>query len=142
MKKRATPKSVIATATSRLHGLLRSPKTKEGLSAALSDLDLSIHFLSGWLSRELKAGRVMQAHRKFQGRTQYVMCSTPVDPPNTESIYPAWLDCRNLPAYDRRHYCANLDHLTPQQEQEESELNNEKTHRRLELDVECCPAGR
>ena len=141
MKKRATPKKVIAAATARLHGLLKSPKTKEGLNAALADLDLSIHFLSGWLSREMKAGRVMQAHRKFEGRDQYVMCCTPVEPPNFESVYPAWLDCRNLPAYDRRHYCANLDHLTPQQEQEESEMKNEETYRRSELNAERSIAG-
>jgi hypothetical protein len=123
MKKRATPKKTLDKAAARLTALLRSPKPKAGLVAAVKDLGLTHHFVSGWISREVKADRVMPVHYKAAEDKHYVLCDAPA-PDDTQpppSAYPSWMEPRSVPRYAQRRLCANLDPSNTQQEQEESE---------------------
>ena len=70
MKKRATPKATLDRAARRLTALLKTPKTRRGMTAALSDLTLSQWFVSGWLSREMKAVRVIEVHQRIRVQKQ------------------------------------------------------------------------
>jgi hypothetical protein len=126
VKKRATPKGTLVRAARRLSALLKTPKTKRGMAAAVSDLALSQWFVSGWLSREMKAGRVIEVHQRVRGQKLYVLATTQVEPPKVDTIYPAWLCPQEVPQYASRRYCANLDPFDPEKQQQESESEHDE----------------
>lgn len=89
-----TKKETLEKASRLLEGLLRSPKTRPGLIAAVAP-GLSKNFVFGWLTEAIRTGRVtvLKTHELPQYQlTEYVVIEKP-----KEGGYPAWLDPRVIP---------------------------------------------
>jgi hypothetical protein len=89
-----TKRSKIEAAQALLEGLLRSPKTRNGLIAAVSP-GLSKNFVFGWLSDQIRIGKVTVL--KTMDPPQYQMTSYVVIEQPRESDFPSWLDPRSVP---------------------------------------------
>ena len=86
-----------------LRGLLRSPKTRQGLAAALADRGLSESVVDGWLARSLAAGLVAKARCGETDTFLYVLSGREARLPGKGSCLPAWLDPPiTLPEYSQR----------------------------------------
>lgn len=81
-----------------LRALLRSPKTKEGLAAAVADQGLSKAAVDGWLTLALDAGEVLTVSsaispsRVTRHTRLYVLAGQEVQVIQPPSIFPAWMD--------------------------------------------------
>lgn len=78
-----------------LRSLLRTPKSRAGLVAAVVKSHISRNYVFGWLAERRRDG-TLTVHKSgptvmFQ-ITKSVVCESA-----SESIYPAWLDPRSLP---------------------------------------------
>lgn len=96
-------KSVVRKADALLSRLLRTPKTRPGLIAAISGTGVSKNFLYGWLTDQVRTGKV--AALKSTKPLSYQMASLVIQERPPEGIYPAWLEPRFLPqASSRKAY--------------------------------------
>lgn len=89
-------KSVVRKADALLSRLLRTPKTRPGLIAAISGTGVSKNFLYGWLTDQVRTGKV--AALKSTKPLSYQMASLVIAEQPPEGVYPAWLEPRTLPA--------------------------------------------
>lgn len=83
-----------------LDSLLRSPKTREGLIAAVSDT-MTKNFVFGYLAERMRTGMVTvlkTGDRPLYQMTEYVVIEKPAP-----SEFPAWLDPRHIPTGMSRH---------------------------------------
>lgn len=77
--------------------LLRTPKTRRGLIAAVSDQGMSSKFVEGWLVERCRSGTVTQLKSQnprapFFQLSKYLASETPA-----EGQFPSWLEPRGLP---------------------------------------------
>ena len=75
--------------------LLRTPKTREGLVAAVTSRMISRRFVFGWLTEQTRNGNVVVL--KSSGRVAYQLKGFEIREPTATSAYPSWLDPRALP---------------------------------------------
>ena len=111
MSRRAGSKTERARAVDKLlRRLLRTPKTRAGLIAAVSSHQVSNHFVYGWLSENQRNGTVTVL--KSGGRLfQYQISEHVVIETAAPGQFPAWLEPRTLPmASARRIY---IDGVSP-----------------------------
>ena len=86
-----------------LRALLRSPKTRQGLVAALSDRGLSESVVDGWLAQSLAAGLVAKARCGETDTFLYVLSGREARLPGKDTCLPVWLDPPiTLPEYSQR----------------------------------------
>lgn len=103
---RAKPDSRAAQARAAertLLALLRTPKTRPGLIAAVAAKNITRRFVFGWLSEQVRGGRLLVL--KSSRQVMYQLGTGSVDETPHEGNYPAWLEPRALPtANSRRTY--------------------------------------
>lgn len=78
-----------------LLALLRTPKTRSGLIAAVSGESISRRFVFGWLSERSRTGLVVVL--KSAATVTYQLATHCITERPFEGQYPAWLDPRALP---------------------------------------------
>jgi hypothetical protein len=78
-----------------LEGLLRTPKTRGGLVAAVITNHISRNFVFGWLSEKSRDGTLTKL--KSGSNVMYQIAKHVVVEVPAESAYPSWLDPRWLP---------------------------------------------
>lgn len=78
-----------------LRRLLRTPKTRAGLIAAVKNKDISRNFVFGFLSISARTGEV--AKLKSTQPPSYQLSTCVKETPSAKGIYPAWLEVRVLP---------------------------------------------
>lgn len=111
-------------ASKRLKALLKSPKTRAGLVAAVADLGLDEWFVQGWLSTEVTAKRVIKIHMHREKAEMFVHCTVPQEIVGRETVFPSWLEPAKVPVYgERRLYSLGMGQPV-QPEQEEQGHNN------------------
>lgn len=83
-----------------LRALLRTPKSREGLVAAVVNERITRNFVFGWLAEQVRTGVVVQIpngkRRSYQIVGEFVAATS------YETLYPSWLDPRTLPTATRR----------------------------------------
>lgn len=105
MRKRPDSKAGRLRAVDRLiRGLLRTPKSRAGLIAAVAGSGLSRNFIYGWLSERRRDGTVTvlkgSGTQILYQITTHVVIETP-----SPSVYPPWLEPKTIPmANTRRVY--------------------------------------
>lgn len=100
MVKKYTPSKVSAKVDRLLRGLLRSPKAKPGLIAAVASHGVTEKFVNGWLIASLQSGQVVK-----HGGGRYVTYQMTADvlvAPDLYSEFPEWLCPRTLPITTKR----------------------------------------
>lgn len=109
-------RSVVRKADSLLSGLLRTPKTRAGLIAAISGTGVSKNFLYGWLTDQVRTGKV--AALKSAKPVSYQMAGLVIQERPPEGVYPLWLEPRFLPETSaRRAYFDGKAIATPKANQ-------------------------
>jgi hypothetical protein len=98
-------KSVVRKADVLLSRLLRTPKTRAGLIAAIDGSGVSRNFLYGWLSDQTRTGLV--ATLKSTKPVSYQLASLVIAEQPPAGSYPAWLEPRTLPASAARRAYLN-----------------------------------
>lgn len=78
-----------------LRALLRTPKTREGLIAAVTNTSITRNYVFGWLATQRRTGALIQD--ETSGVRTYRIVGEVVPAASTESPYPAWLEPRSLP---------------------------------------------
>lgn len=107
-------------ASIRLTALLKSPKTRAGLIAAVADLGVDEWFVQGWLSSEVTAKRVIKIFMHRDKVEMFVHCTTPTEVVRRDSNYPTWLEPSRVPVYgERRLYSLGMGQPVQPEEQEE-----------------------
>lgn len=102
--------------------LLRTPKSRAGLIAAVKNRVISKNFVYGWLTDQCRTGKVTvlkTGQTLMYQATSWVPAEKPV-----EGFYPAWLEPRSIPlSASRRVFLdgreVNAD--DPQREEQEEE---------------------
>ena len=79
-----------------LLSLLRTPKTRPGLVAAVSGRDISRNFVFGWLVEQVRNGGVVKL--KSAQHVSYQIATTLHTEVAYEGVYPSWLESRALPS--------------------------------------------
>lgn len=100
---RANPNSKagqLRQAERTLRLLLKTPKTRGGLIAAVAKGHVSRNFVFGWLAERRRDGTVTT--HKSSGIVMYQIVEQEVKEVPKESPYPVWLDPRSLPVADGR----------------------------------------
>lgn len=95
---RTTPSkaSQLRKAEKTLRALLKTPKTREGLIAAVSIGGVvTRNYVYGWLTQGRLDGSITEL--KSRGQKMYQATPESVTETPAESAYPAWLDPRALP---------------------------------------------
>jgi hypothetical protein len=85
----------IRAAEAILRGLLRTPKTRGGLVAAVTTNAISRNFVFGWLSDKTRDGTVTTL--KSGDSVMYQITKHVIEEVPSISLYPSWLDPRILP---------------------------------------------
>ena len=75
--------------------LLRTPKSRSGLIAAVTSQKISRHFVFGWLSNQIATGLVAQL--KSTRPPTFQLSTHIVQEQARAGDYPAWLEPRELP---------------------------------------------
>ena len=88
-------RSQVRKAEKTLSALLRTPKSRAGLIAAVSGKSITRHFVYGWLTEQLRSGTVSQL-KSTQPVTFQITTLVIVERP-TVGTYPTWLEPRLLP---------------------------------------------
>lgn len=85
----------VRQAEKTLLGLLRTPKSRPGLIAAVVKGKISRNYIFGWLAERRRDG-TLTVH-KSSGAVMYQIAVHGVSETPIESVYPRWLDPRSLP---------------------------------------------
>ncbi len=80
--------------------LLRSPKTRNGLVAAVTSRDISKRFVFGWLTNQVVSGGVVKL--KSSNVVTYQIKGHAILENPALSGFPSWLDPRALPHVSER----------------------------------------
>lgn len=100
MTKPVSKASLVRQADKTLRGLLRTPKSRAGLIAAVTNRAVSRNYVFGWLAEGRRDG-TLTTH-KSGGTLMYQVASSVVTEVASESIFPSWLDPRALPTSTSR----------------------------------------
>jgi hypothetical protein len=98
-KRGPTKRERVEAAYRVLDSLLRSPKTRAGLIAAVADT-MSKNFVYGYLSQQIHTGAVTvlkASDPPLYQMTEYVVIEKP-----KASVFPGWLEPRALPTSTQR----------------------------------------
>lgn len=110
--RRSYSKDETQRAVDILKALLKTPKTRPGLIAAVEGR-VSRNFVYGWISASLRNGTLTAlkstAHKMYQV-SRYVFTEASVG-----SIYPAWLDPRSLPLIVARRIYVDGKPVAPEE---------------------------
>ena len=107
-----------------LCALLRTPKTRSGLIAAVTGKKISRNFVFGWLSQQLSTGVVLM-HKSAIPIT-YQLASSVLEEKASPSEYPTWLEPRVLPVARARHvFSAGRNINDPRTKEQEDEDDDE-----------------
>jgi hypothetical protein len=107
MKKRPDSKAGRLRAADKLiRSLLRTPKTRGGLIAAVAGKEISQNFVYGWLSERRRDGTVTVLKGAGQ-QVMYQISEHVVVEMARPGIFPSWLEPRHLPVADKR--CVYID---------------------------------
>lgn len=87
--------SQLRQAVRTLKALLRTPKTRPGLIAAVTNSAISRNFIFGWLAEGRRDG-TLTVH-KSAGVLMYQVAEVIINEIPSGSAYPSWLDPRALP---------------------------------------------
>ena len=112
-----------------LRGLLRSPKTRKGLFAAVAAQGYTRNWVYGWLASALYTGLIV-VHRG--GRDpQYVLASEDdLHVHDSTAAYPAWMCPKPPPPFAaRRVYRLGDDSPVPQQELQRTKNDRQRRRR-------------
>lgn len=90
----------LRAAEKTLRGLLRTPKTRSGLCAAVTGGRISRNFVYGWLAERGRDGTVTTL--KSSTHVMYQIANHLVQELPVQSVYPTWLDPRALPLSSSR----------------------------------------
>lgn len=93
-------KSVVRRVDALLLRLLRTPKTRPGLIAAVSGSGVSRNFLYGWLTAQVRLGAVTELKSTRPASYQVSTLVIAERPP--AGTYPTWLEPRILPETSAR----------------------------------------
>lgn len=85
----------LRAAEKTLRGLLRTPKTRNGLVAAVCNGIVGRNFVYGWLAERRRDGTVTTL--KSGKNVAFQIAKHVVIEVPAESVYPAWLDPRIVP---------------------------------------------
>ena len=107
-----------------LSRLLRNPKSRAGLIAAVRSEYVSRNFVYGWLTEECRSGRVTVLKTGHALMYQLTSC-VPREAPR-ESSFPAWLDPRSLPLSDARRVFLDGREVNPDNPQREEDPEEEE----------------
>ena len=102
-----------------LSRLLRNPKSRTGLIAAVRSEYVSRNFVYGWLTEECRTGRVTVLKTGHTLTYQLTSC-IPREAP-VQSPFPAWLDPRALPLSDVRRVFLDGREVNPDDPQREED---------------------
>ena len=96
-----TPKPVskaaqIRAAERMLRGLLKTPKTRAGLIAAVTKGVVSRNYVYGWLAEGSRDGTLTKL--RSMGACWYQLTPEVIEEVPLPGIFPGWLDPRSLPA--------------------------------------------
>lgn len=80
--------------------LLKTPKTRNGLVAAVTSKKISRNFVFGWLANQVVSGGVVKL--KSGALVTYQIKGSVILENPALSGFPSWLDPRNLPAVAER----------------------------------------
>lgn len=117
-KERSRRKALTDKAEATLRSLLRTPKTRAGLEAAVVAVGVSRRFVFGWLSEATRTGLV--ATIKTCDPWMYQLSSWLAKETAKASLYPSWLDPRILPdVASRAVYLDGRPIESQEQDQEE-----------------------
>jgi len=112
-------RQVTARGEAVLRSLLRTPKTRKGLIAAVSSSGLTQNFVFGFLSEAERQGEVVKL--KAGGVDTYQLSNHFYLEAPAPSVWPDWLDPRTLPAIrGRRVFFAGK----PAEEQQQNEAED------------------
>jgi len=75
--------------------LLKTPKTRSGLVAAVTSRMISRRFVFGWLANQVVSGGVVKL--QIGSSVTYQVKDTPIEETLGRSVFPTWLDPRVLP---------------------------------------------
>ncbi len=75
--------------------LLKTPKTRSGLVAAVTSRMISRRFVFGWLANQVVSGGVVKL--QIGSSVTYQTKDTPIQETLANSVFPSWLDPRALP---------------------------------------------
>jgi hypothetical protein len=105
--------SQVRTAESVLAALLKKPKTRNGLVAAVTSRMISRRFVFGWLANQVVSGGVVKL-KSGDIVTYQVKGKVIVETPAI-SGYPSWLDPRALPTVTERKVFIDGRQVDPDQ---------------------------
>lgn len=88
-------RQIAKQAEQTLNALLRTPKTRDGLIAAVSGNSITRNFVYGWLSNQVRVGSVT-VHKSSDPFTYQLTVHTYTETPG-EGVFPVWLEPRWLP---------------------------------------------
>lgn len=95
MSRQDSKAAAIRKAEHTLSILLRTPKTREGLIAAVTSEKVSRRFVFGWLTEQVRTGNVSRL--KSGDGVAYQIRGTFITEPTLKGDYPTWLEPRVLP---------------------------------------------
>ena len=95
MNRRDSRAAAVRKAEHVLSILLKTPKTREGLIAAVTSEKVSRRFVFGWLTEQVRTGNVSRL--KSGDGVSYQIRGTFITEPTRGGNYPAWLEPRALP---------------------------------------------
>lgn len=95
MSKPPSKAAQVRQAERTLLGLLRTPKTRTGLIAAVKSKVISEHFVYGFLAEGRNSGELVTF--KSGRQLMYQVAAPTVAEVPEASVYPSWLDPRALP---------------------------------------------
>lgn len=101
------------TAETVLRGLLRTPKTRNGLVAAVTSRMISRRFVFGWLANQVVSGGIVKL--KSGDIVTYQVKGRTIQEKPTLSAYPSWLDPRFVPAVIERKVFIDGKQIDPDQ---------------------------
>lgn len=105
--------SQVRTAEAVLASLLKKPKTRNGLVAAVTSRMISRRFVFGWLANQVVSGGVVKL-KSGDIVTYQVKGKVILETPRF-SGYPSWLDPRMVPAVSERKIFIDGKRVDPDQ---------------------------
>jgi len=85
----------VRKAEATLKRLLKTPKTRNGLVAAVANTAISIRFVYGWLANQVLSGEVVRL--KSAGTFTFQLKGTVIVETPCFKGFPTWLDPRTIP---------------------------------------------
>lgn len=109
----------VAQARKTLAQLLRTPKSRAGLIAAVTNKVISRNYVYGWLTEQCRTGKVTTL-KSGRSLMYQLTCRIPTETPEV-SHYPCWLDPRGIPQSASRRVFLDGREVNPDDPQREEQ---------------------